>query len=313
MTDQPQGHGWWQAADLKWYPPELHADYVPPLPSPPILPHPPKLPPTPVTLTQPPVTAKCPPGQRKVGFVLVGLVLLAIAVMLVAPHLIWDFATGFTSWRLMVGAALLIVVAIAIIGASMAVRSGQSPARTVVFVGVIAIVLVVFALPVVYLGPRYLVYRHFFNSFEKRSSSSSGGGGSSTGTPSAGAGTASPQQNRVLVDGQDQGVVTDVRCKTFSGGFVDGINIKVAWAADHGVFVDLTYPADPPGVKKVFFDNINGATLKYESGNNQGNAEATKQGSAAGSWGNSYKITGTASTPNGEQKSFEIDATCPVP
>jgi serine/threonine kinase PknH len=32
MTDQPQGHGWWQAADLKWYPPELHADYEAPLP-----------------------------------------------------------------------------------------------------------------------------------------------------------------------------------------------------------------------------------------------------------------------------------------
>ncbi len=30
MTDQPQGPGWWQAADLKWYPPELHADYEAP-------------------------------------------------------------------------------------------------------------------------------------------------------------------------------------------------------------------------------------------------------------------------------------------
>ena len=30
MTDQSQGAGWWQAADLKWYPPELHADYAVP-------------------------------------------------------------------------------------------------------------------------------------------------------------------------------------------------------------------------------------------------------------------------------------------
>src|ERR1700722_2602019 len=32
MTDQPQGPGWWQAADLKWYPPELHADHEEPTP-----------------------------------------------------------------------------------------------------------------------------------------------------------------------------------------------------------------------------------------------------------------------------------------
>ena len=36
-----QGPGWWQASDLKWYPPELHADYVAPLPPPPKLPPPP--------------------------------------------------------------------------------------------------------------------------------------------------------------------------------------------------------------------------------------------------------------------------------
>ena len=35
MTDQPQGPDWWQAADLKWYPPELHADYEEPPPPPP--------------------------------------------------------------------------------------------------------------------------------------------------------------------------------------------------------------------------------------------------------------------------------------
>src|SRR5271163_2566997 len=36
MSDVPQGHGWWQASDLKWYPPEkLPDDYVAPLPPPP--------------------------------------------------------------------------------------------------------------------------------------------------------------------------------------------------------------------------------------------------------------------------------------
>jgi uncharacterized protein len=27
MSDGPQGPGWWQASDLKWYPPELHPAY----------------------------------------------------------------------------------------------------------------------------------------------------------------------------------------------------------------------------------------------------------------------------------------------
>jgi hypothetical protein len=26
MTDRPQGPGWWQASDLKWYPPEKHLE-----------------------------------------------------------------------------------------------------------------------------------------------------------------------------------------------------------------------------------------------------------------------------------------------
>jgi hypothetical protein len=34
MTDRPQGPGWWQASDLKWYPPEQHANYVAPSSSP---------------------------------------------------------------------------------------------------------------------------------------------------------------------------------------------------------------------------------------------------------------------------------------
>jgi hypothetical protein len=53
MTAEPQGHGWWQAADLKWYPPELHADYVaPPPPVTPTLPPPPKLPHPPTSATE---------------------------------------------------------------------------------------------------------------------------------------------------------------------------------------------------------------------------------------------------------------------
>jgi hypothetical protein len=35
MSDVPQGDGWWQTGDGKWYPPEKHPDYVSPLPPPP--------------------------------------------------------------------------------------------------------------------------------------------------------------------------------------------------------------------------------------------------------------------------------------
>jgi hypothetical protein len=32
MSDTSQGEGWWQASDLKWYPPETHPSYRPPTP-----------------------------------------------------------------------------------------------------------------------------------------------------------------------------------------------------------------------------------------------------------------------------------------
>jgi hypothetical protein len=57
MTDRPQGPGWWQASDLKWYPPEQHANYVAP----------PSSPATPATPTPSPGTASrnamTPPPQ----------------------------------------------------------------------------------------------------------------------------------------------------------------------------------------------------------------------------------------------------------
>ena len=34
MSDLPQGEGWWEASDGKWYPPEKHPDYRPPPPPP---------------------------------------------------------------------------------------------------------------------------------------------------------------------------------------------------------------------------------------------------------------------------------------
>jgi lipoprotein LpqH len=108
----------------------------------------------------------------------------------------------------------------------------------------------------------------------------------------------------VTIDGQDQNVQGSVVCSTMAGT----VNIAVG-AATTGIAAVLT-DANPPQVKSVGLGNVNGVTLGYQSGVNQGNAEATKDG-------NTYKITGTAtgvdmSNPlQPVNKPFEIDATCP--
>jgi Mycobacterium 19 kDa lipoprotein antigen len=66
MTDRSQGPGWWQASDLKWYPPEKHANYVAPLPYPPVM------------TKHSPSTTKGPSGPRNGGFVVAGLALLLV-------------------------------------------------------------------------------------------------------------------------------------------------------------------------------------------------------------------------------------------
>jgi hypothetical protein len=158
VSEVPQGPGWWQAADLKWYPPELHADYVAPLPPPPTPPPPP---------TQSPVTTKGLSGQRKVGFVVAGLVLLIIAFQVVWRLLLPQIAAALLLPQLAAALlGLLVMVAIALIGLRIAVRSGQSGARKAGFV--VALVLAVFAVPVVTVRMVPQIY----------GGGSSGGGGS---------------------------------------------------------------------------------------------------------------------------------------
>jgi hypothetical protein len=70
MSEVSQGHGWWQASDHKWYPPEQNPNYVAPAPQPP------ELPPPPI-----PVAAKGPSGGRKAMFVAVGLVAIWVVGM----------------------------------------------------------------------------------------------------------------------------------------------------------------------------------------------------------------------------------------
>ena len=131
---------------------------------------------------------------------------------------------------------------------------------------------------------------------------------SSSGPNSAAAGAAGPQQNRVLVDGQDQGAIEHVRC----GPYNDGVGIKVGMG-HHGVNL-LLINGNPPKVQNVHFQDflLSGgaeadADLDYEAGQNNGSAAATQQG-------NTYKITGAATSSKPSEhtvKSFEIDVTCP--
>jgi lipoprotein LpqH len=120
-------------------------------------------------------------------------------------------------------------------------------------------------------------------------------------------GAAGPQQNKVLVDGQDQGAVEHVHCGTIT----DGIRIKIGMG-DHGV-VAILNDANPPAALGVQFSKTvvhGGVTLEYDSRKNEGNGQVTKQG-------NTYKITGTGiskatSDPTQQvSKSFEVDVTCP--
>jgi serine/threonine kinase PknH len=87
MTDEPQGPGWWQASDLKWYPPERHPNYEAPPPSPP-----PKLPP-PSSWAPPQQPPQPAPARRSATpWILAGVVAAVVVVLVVAGiagYLVW--------------------------------------------------------------------------------------------------------------------------------------------------------------------------------------------------------------------------------
>jgi hypothetical protein len=166
VSDRPQGPGWWQASDLKWYPPEKHASYVAPQ----------SRPPAPVTPS--PSTTKGLAGRSKVWFTLAGTALLLVIAALVAGRvLLGTFLPG-----------LLLIAATAILGATLAVRSGQSVPRKATTISAIVLVVAV-AIPAS-LKVVYPAYRHFFGggstsiSSEHSSSSSGPSGQASSGVTS---------------------------------------------------------------------------------------------------------------------------------
>src|ERR1700722_17728802 len=166
MTDRPQGPGWyddpqdanaqryWDGQD--WTPqrqrkPVARQAQVPVTPTPPQPPPPPNLPPPPPTQAQPAAAPRVKSGASKVGFTLAGLALVVVIAALVTGRvLLGTFLPG-----------LLLVAVIAIIAATLVIRSGQSGARKAMLVS--ATVLVVALAVPASLKVVYPVYHHFFN------------------------------------------------------------------------------------------------------------------------------------------------------
>ena len=95
-ADAPEGPGWWQASDRRWYPPEQHPNYAPPPPPPPSTPPAqaggfdqsgkPQEPPTPsgpAGFTYAPAGAY--PGYRPPGTNELAVTLLILGIMPVVP------------------------------------------------------------------------------------------------------------------------------------------------------------------------------------------------------------------------------------
>ena len=84
MSDVSQGREWWQASDLKWYPPEQHSNYeAPPPPGrPPVeQPRPADRPPT-ETATPAPRSGQRPRRQLKVALIAAIVVIVAAAIVI---------------------------------------------------------------------------------------------------------------------------------------------------------------------------------------------------------------------------------------
>jgi hypothetical protein len=90
MTDVSRGPGWWQASDLKWYPPEQHPNYEAPPPVPP--PRPAEWPPSEIATAPPPLEQlsrqrpKWPLAVALIAAIVVILAAAGITFKLLQPH-----------------------------------------------------------------------------------------------------------------------------------------------------------------------------------------------------------------------------------
>jgi hypothetical protein len=166
VSDGPQGPGWWQASDLKWYPPDRHADSAAP----------------PSTQASAPTTKNLR-HRIKVWLLLAGIALVLVIAALVAGRvLLGDFLPG-----------MVLVGAIAAIAATLVIRSGRSVQLKAI--AVTAIVLVVAAAVPASLKAGYPIYHRIFPDGGTSSSSAPAGGPSASapaGGPSASAPSGGP-------------------------------------------------------------------------------------------------------------------------
>ena len=132
-------------------------------------------------------------------------------------------------------------------------------------------------------------------------------GGSDEGSSTSGetsAAAAAEGTSTVTIDGQDQSVEGTVVCSSMGGN----MNIAIGDATT-GIGAVVS-EGDEPNVVSVGLGNVNGVTLGYQSGVNQGEATVQKDG-------DTYTISGTATgvdMANPMQpvnKPFEIQVTCP--
>jgi Mycobacterium 19 kDa lipoprotein antigen len=338
MTDQPQGPGWWQAEDRKWYPPGQHPNHgAPQLPTP----------------TQPPTIPKSPSGRIKVGFTIAALALsLVIAALVAGRVLLGTFLPG-----------LLLVALIAIIGATVTLRSSQTAARKAVTIS--AIVLVVAAAVPASLKVVYPVYHHFFNDETSQASPSQQASPSAPALPSSQAGPetcpqglvynpatstcvdkrifntpkprktdapppASETQYKIVVGGQtpDLGAACGnsacrprVVCPGPESSPVASTterDVNISSAGGNRALATVTTD-NPPKMVRVFFEWNDGRPEIWKTEKSD-TASVTKSG-------NAYTITGTITPvtpapfttdrnadeyePKGAPVPFEFDATCP--
>ena len=132
-------------------------------------------------------------------------------------------------------------------------------------------------------------------------------GGSDEGSSTSGetsTAAAAEGTSTITIDGQDQSVEGTVVCSSMGGN----MNIAIGDATT-GIGAVVS-EGDEPNVVSVGLGNVNGVTLGYQSGVNQGEATVQKDG-------DTYTISGTATgvdMANPMQpvnKPFEIQVTCP--
>jgi hypothetical protein len=303
MSDVPQGPGWWQASDLKWYPPQESSDYLATLPPPPGQQ-------SPSPAVQPTVATNGTSGV--VWFVLGGLTLLAIGAAVYASNATENVcmtdASGNNLGNFCVSSrnatadlvAALVVVVIAVVGVTIAVRSHQPRAGTVTFAMVTVLVpLVLFVSGVA----------NFHHGENVTSPSGPTGGG-----PSGEAGGSSSGPNKIIVNGQtlDMGQ-GQPRVNCYGGGGTQTLELTSA-SGQPRVEIDLSNndilsPDSPMDVKSVTMV-YSGHTFNAPEGE-KANGEVSTTAKFVQDDRN-WKVTGYVSGETLDHaETFEVDVTCP--